>query len=123
MPFRLKRHIEGLLGARRKVKLAGQAQPVRGVARLQLRIQLVRGLEVRRMQRPPVALEAVAQRRKRAVLVHPFAQIAEDLLAGLVAVQRFQLAHSLGCVSRMKASTVSGKMARSRSKPSRATGT
>ena len=43
------------------------------------------------MQRPPVALEAVAQRRERAVRVHPLAQVAEDLLAGLVPVQRLQL--------------------------------
>ena len=75
--------IERFLRARREVQLPGQPQAVRGVARLQLRVQLVRRLEEGRVQRPPVALEAVAQRRQRAVGVHPLAQVAEDLLAGL----------------------------------------
>ena len=52
----------------------------------------MRRLEVRCMERSPIALEPVSQRRERAVGVHPLAQIAEDLLAGLVAVQRLQLA-------------------------------
>src|SRR4051794_21084755 len=43
------------------------------------------------MQRAPVALEAVTERRKRAVLVHPLAQVAENLLASLAPVERFQL--------------------------------
>ena len=85
------RDVERLLRARREVKLPGQPQAVRGVAGLQLRVQLVRRLEERHVQRPPVALEAVAQRRERAVGVHPLAQVAEDLLAGLLAVQRLQL--------------------------------
>ena len=85
------RDVEGLLGARREVKLPGEPQAVRGVARLQLRVQLVRRLEERHVQRPPVALEAMAQRRERAVRVHPLAQVAEDLLAGLLPVQRLQL--------------------------------
>ena len=71
--------------------MPGQPQAVRRVARLQLRVELVRRLEERHVQRPPVALEAVAQRRQRAVGVHPLAQVAEDLLAGLLPVQRLQL--------------------------------
>ena len=52
----------------------------------------MRGLEERHAcKRPPVALEAVAQGRERAVRVHPLAQVGEDLLAGLVPVQRLQL--------------------------------
>ena len=51
----------------------------------------MRSLEERRVERPPVALEAVAQRRERAVLVHPLAQVTKDLLAGFVAVERLQL--------------------------------
>ena len=82
--------IERLLRARREVQLPGQPQAVRGVARLQLRVELVRRLEVGRVQRPPIALEAMAQRRQRAVGVHPLAQVAEDLLAGLLPVQRLQ---------------------------------
>ena len=85
------RDVERLLRARREVKLAGQPEAVRRVARLQLRVQLVRRLEEGHVQRPAVALEAVAQRRERAVRVHPLAEVAEDLLAGLVAVQRLQL--------------------------------
>ena len=82
--------IERLLRARREVQLPGQPQAVRGVTRLQLRVQLVRRLEVGRVQRPPIALEAVAQRCQRAVGVHPLAQVTEDLLAGLLPVQRLQ---------------------------------
>ena len=73
------------------MKLTGQSQAVRGVARFQLRIEFVRCLEKRRVQCPPVALEAMAQRSERAVLVHPLAQVAENLLAGLVTVQCLQL--------------------------------
>ena len=82
--------IERLLRTRREVQLPGQPQAVRGVTRLQLRVQLVRRLEVGHVQRSPVALEAVAQCRQRAVGVHPLAQVAEDLLAGLLPVQRLQ---------------------------------
>ena len=73
------------------MELAGQFQAIGGVARFMLRIQFVHGLEVRRMERSPATLEPVSQRGERAVDVHPLAQIAVDLLAGLVAVQRLQL--------------------------------
>ena len=73
------------------MKLASQPHTVRGVARIELRIQFVRRLEEGDAKRPAVALEAVAQRREDAVDVHPLAQIAEDLRAGPVAVQRLQL--------------------------------
>ncbi len=43
------------------------------------------------MQRPAVALETVAQRRQRSVDVHPLAQVAENLLAGLRPVKGLQL--------------------------------
>ncbi len=78
------------------LELPCESQPVGGVARFQLRVQLVRGLEVRRVERAPVALEAVAQRRERAVPVHPLAQVAEDLLAGPVPVERLQLGPLFG---------------------------
>ena len=69
------------------MELAGQSQAIGGVAGFKLRIQFVRGLEVRRMERSPVTLEPVSQRCERAMDVHPLAQVAEDLLSGLVAVQ------------------------------------
>ena len=85
------RDIQRLVGgACREVELAGQAQPVGGVAGFKLRIQLVRRLEVRRTQRSTVAFEPVSQHGQRAVDVHPLAQIAEDLLAGPVAMKRLQ---------------------------------
>jgi hypothetical protein len=58
----------------------------------------VRGFEEGCMQHPSIALEAVAQGRKRPVGVHPLAQVTEDLLAGIVPVQRLQLGplHRLG---------------------------
>ena len=65
--------------------------PVRGVAGLEFRIESVRRFEICRLEGATVALEAVAQRRERTVTVHPFAEIREDLLAGLVAVERFKL--------------------------------
>ena len=77
-------------GAWREVKLAGQPQSVGGVARFKHRIQFVRGLEVRRAERSTVALEPMSQRGKRAVDVHPLAQIPEELLSGPVAVQGLQ---------------------------------
>ena len=86
------REVQRLLGARREVELTGQSQPIRSIAGFEFRIQLVRRLEVRRMERSSITLEPVSQRRERAVGVHPLAQVAEDLLAGLVAVQRLQLA-------------------------------
>jgi hypothetical protein len=58
------RDIERLLRARREVQLPRDAEPVGGVARLQFRIQFVRRLEVSHVQRPPVTLEAMAQRRQ-----------------------------------------------------------
>ena len=78
-------------GARREVELAGQPETIGGVAGLELRIQAVRGLEVRRVEGSTVALETVSQRGERAVNVHPLAQISEDLLSRPVAVQRLQL--------------------------------
>src|SRR5262249_17733724 len=56
----------------------------------QLRVQLMRRLEVGRVQRSPIALEAVAQRRQHAIGVHPLTQVAEDLLVGLLPVQGLQ---------------------------------
>src|SRR5438876_5497406 len=43
------------------------------------------------MKRPPIALETMTQSRKRPIDVHPLAQVAKNLLAGLVPVQRLQL--------------------------------
>src|SRR5207245_7996022 len=88
--------VEGFLRARREMELARQAQAIRRIACLELRIQLVRSLEKRRMERPPVALEPVAQGRERAISVHPLAQVAENLVACLVAVQHLQLGPLLG---------------------------
>ena len=93
MPFRLSvtsTDFRAERGAWREVKLAGQPQSVGGVARFKLRIQFVRGLEVRRAERSTVALEPMSQRGKRAVDVHPLAQIPGDLLSGPVAVQGLQ---------------------------------
>jgi hypothetical protein len=47
-------------------------------------------LEPGHAERATVALESVPQGRKRTVLVHPLARIAEDLLAGPIAMQPFQ---------------------------------
>src|SRR5437899_3027801 len=47
--------------------------------------------EVSDMERPSVALEAMAECCERAVNVHPLREIGKNLLASLVAVQRFQL--------------------------------
>ena len=90
------RDIEGFFRAWRVTELAGQSQAIRGVAGFEFRIQLVRRLEVRRMERSPIALEPVPQRRERAVSIHPLAQIAEHLLPGLVSVQDLQLGPLLG---------------------------
>ena len=84
------RHVERLLGVRREAKLARDAGAVGGVARVQLRVQIVRGLEERRVQGPAVALEPVPERRQGAVRVQPGAQIAQDLRAGLRPEQRFE---------------------------------
>ena len=83
-------NVERLLGARREMKLASEAQAVGGVAGLELGIQFVGRLEPGHAERAAVALESVPQGRKRTVLVHPLAQIAEDLLAGPIAMQPFQ---------------------------------
>ena len=91
MPLRLRVTSSDLWGgAGREAELPGQPQPVGGVAGLELRIEAVRGLEVRRAEGPAVALEPVPQGGERAVDVHPLAQVAEDLLPGPVAVQRLQ---------------------------------
>jgi hypothetical protein len=74
------RDIERLLGAWREAKLTGQPQAVSGIAGFEFRVQLMCRLEERRMERPPIALEAVPEGRERAVGVCPLAQIAEDLL-------------------------------------------
>ena len=84
------RHVERLLRPRREAELARDAGAVGGVARLQLLVEPVRGLEERRAQRPAVALEPVPERRQGAVRVHPLAQIGQNLLAGLRPQQRFQ---------------------------------
>ena len=82
--------VEGVLGTRGVAELPREAEPVRGVARLELGVQLVRRPEVGDLKRPPVALEAVPEGRQRAVRVHPLAEVAEDLIPGLLAVQRFE---------------------------------
>lgn len=46
--------------------------------------------EKRDVKRAPVALETVAKGRKRAVGVHPFAQVREHLFTGLIAKEGFQ---------------------------------
>ena len=66
--------------------MARNPESVGGVTGFKLRIQFVRGLEVRRMERSPVTLEPVSQGRERAVNIHPLAQVSEHLFAGLVAV-------------------------------------
>ena len=73
------------------MELPGKPQTIGGIARFEFRIELVRRLEVRRMEHSPVTLEPVSQRRERAVGIHPLAQVAEYLLAGLVPVQDLQL--------------------------------
>ena len=80
------RDVERLLRTWREMELAGEPKTVGGVAGLKLRIQLVRRLKIRRTECSTVALEPVPQRRERAVSVHPLTQIAEHLIAGLVAV-------------------------------------
>ena len=82
--------VERALGTRREMELAGESQAVGGVAGLQLGVQRVGRLEEGHTEYAAVALESVPQGRKRAVLVHPLAQVAEDLLSGPVAVQRLQ---------------------------------
>ena len=72
------------------MELAGESQAVGGVAGLKLGIQRMGRLEEGHTERATVALEPVPQGRKRAVLVHPLAQIAEDLIVGPDAVQPFQ---------------------------------
>ena len=69
--------------------MAGEAEPVGCVAGFEFRVQFMGRLEECRVERPSVALEAVTQGRERAVGVHPLAQVRENLLAGLVAVECF----------------------------------
>ena len=83
--------VHGLLGSRREVELPGQPEAVRDVAGFEVRVQFVGSLEVGRVERSPIAFEPVAQRREGTVLVHPCAQVAEDLLLGVFAVQGLQL--------------------------------
>ena len=70
------------------MKLSGNPETVRGIAHFQFRIEFVCCLEESDVQCPPVALEPVAQCCKSAILVHPLAQVSEDLFACLVPVQR-----------------------------------
>ena len=83
--------IERFFGARREMKLARKAEAVGGVAGLEFRIQFVGRLEEGDAEGAAVAFEAVAEGSERPVRLHPFAEIGEDLLAGLVAVQGFKL--------------------------------
>src|SRR5436309_989396 len=73
------------------MKLPGEAEPVGGVPRLKLRVQLVRGLEKRNAEAAPVTLEPVPQGGEGPIGVHPLAKIGKDLFAGLLSVQSFQL--------------------------------
>ena len=82
--------------ARAVGELAGDADAVGLVARLQFGVQSVRRLEEGHAQGPPVALEAVPQRGQGAVSVHQLTQVGQDQLAGPRAVQCFQLAPLFG---------------------------
>ena len=104
------RDIERLLRAWREVQLPGQPQAVRGVACLQLRVQLVRRLEEGRVQRPPIALEAVAQRcERRRWRPSTCTGRRGSARRSSSPCSASSLAHSFGWVSRMKASTGLGK--------------
>ena len=92
MPFRLSVTSRDFSERGEKMELPSQSQAIRGIAGFEFRIQLMRRLEIRCMDRSPIAFEPVSQRRERAMGVHPLAKIAEYLLAGPVAVQRLQLA-------------------------------
>ena len=71
------------------MELAGESESVSCVVGFKLWVQFVCCLEERRMECPPVALEAVVQGCERAVGVHPLAQVRENLLAGFVVVEGF----------------------------------
>jgi hypothetical protein len=73
------------------MKLAREAEAVGGVAGFEFRVQIVGGLEVGDTEGAAVTFEAVAEGGERPVGIHPFAEIREDLLGGLVAVQGFKL--------------------------------
>src|SRR5205809_916840 len=87
----------------------------------------MRRLEECDAKRPAVALEAVTQCRKRAIGIHPFAQISDDLFARLRSVQGLQFApllwlrlpderqDSFGkeCSFAVEAGAVDGEIARS----------
>ena len=88
-------HIQGFLGLRAEMQLPGQAHAVGLVARFQLRVQPVRWPKERHPQGLAEALEAVAQRRQRAMRVQPLAQGFQHPRAGLRAVQGLQLVPDL----------------------------
>ena len=50
----------------------------------------MRRLEKSHAQRASVAFETVSQGGERTVCIHPFAEVGDDLLAGLGTVQRFK---------------------------------
>ena len=85
------RQVERLLRAGRETKLSRKPEPIGGVASFELGVQVMGRLEEGSAERAPVALEAVPQGGERAVGVHPLAQVGEYLLAGLGAVEGFQL--------------------------------
>jgi hypothetical protein len=88
--------IKGLFAARREMKLAREAEAVARVAGFGFRVQLVGGLEVGDTEGAAVTFEAVAEGSEGPVHIHPFAEVGENLLGGLVAVQGFQLGPLLG---------------------------
>ena len=85
------RQIQGLFGIGREAQLPGDAHAVCRVAGVQLRVQLMGRLEVGDAQVAAVALEAVPQGRQSALIVHPFAEVGQHLLARLPAKLGFQL--------------------------------
>ena len=84
------RQVEGLLRFGRIMKLAGETEPVGGVAGFEFWIQLMSGLEKCGIQRASVALEPMAQRSERSVRVHPLAKVIDNLVTGSIAVKRLQ---------------------------------
>src|SRR5689334_3503647 len=73
------------------MELASEAEAIGAVARLKLGVELVSRLEEGHPKRSSIALEAMAKRSQRAIGVHPFAQVGEDLFASIRAVKSFEL--------------------------------
>lgn len=78
------------------VELAGDAEPVGLVAGLEVGVHAVHGAEVGHVEPPPVALEAVAKGGEAAVVVEPLREIGDDLFAGALAEEIFELGPGFG---------------------------